>query len=570
MRYLKGLRPTSVLRDYQAQSAISIDNAFHCVRRVLYVLPTAAGKTHVAVHFIIGARRRGERVLFLAHRRELINQAVQRLIATGVPATSIGVMMGRDPRANPDAPVQVASIDTLRRRDFVHADFIVVDEAHRAMGKCYSRMLAMYPEARVLGLTATPFRLDGKGLGREFEVLVVGKLPEDLVSDGWLAPCRVFTVPDELMPALKEVRTVAGDYDLQQLGLVMNRRPLVANVVQEYARIGEDRAAVVFASTLEHARAICDEFGQAGYAAEYLDGNTPLHERDAMLARLRDGATRVLVNCDVLVEGWDAPWVKCAILARPTRSVGRYLQMAGRIMRPWDGVDALVLDHAGNAIQHGLPHMDRTALFTLVDRKKRKGHGRPFAKRCPQCGRTVGTGTRICPECDFEWVVEEVPDTIEGELHEAKPKVCSECGKATKGSRKAKTDMCMSCVARKRNAALTPEQRRERSERARKRMMAMTPEQRSERARKSAMAMTPEQRSERARKAGNGNNAMTPEQRSKVKRMMWATKELWERSEIAHKRNATITSEQWSERMRKAWETRRAKKQAEELAVEEP
>jgi DNA repair protein RadD len=419
------------LFDYELSDVLRIADAFHRVRRVLYTLPTGGGKTHVAVAHIITARRRGERILFLAHRRELVNQAAKRLIRAGVPECDIGVIMAGDRRACALSPVQVASVDTVRRRNKPDADFIIVDECHRVMSPTYRSLLALYPNAKVLGLTATPFRLDGKGLRAEFDEIVVGCSPQELIEHGQLVTSRVFTVPDELLPVLKDVRIVAGDYNQGQLGKVMNRRPLVASIVQEYKRLGEDRAAVVFSSGREHARVIQAEFAEAGYAAEYLDGDTPVADRDAMLARLRDGATRVLVNCDVLVEGWDAPWVKCVILARPTRSLGRYLQMVGRVLRRYRGETALVLDHAGNARMHGLPDQDRREGFTLDGRHSVAKQSEAPLKRCPECGMMVATGFYACPNCGHDWLVEPVPDVVSADLVEVvkrPPRTCSRCG----------------------------------------------------------------------------------------------------------------------------------------------
>lgn len=390
-------------------------------RALLLVAPTGAGKTVIGARVVQGAHERARRVLFFAHRRELINQTVAKLIAAGIPPESIGVLMGDDKRARPDAPIQVASIDTWRQRARPAADLVIVDEAHRSLSATYREAIGHYLAAGavVIGLTATPYRADGRGLGDAYQAMEVVASPRALIAEGFLVAPRVFSA--SVLPDLSSVHTRRGDYLESELGAAMNTCGLVGGIVEHWQELAEGRRTVAFAVNVEHSKAIAAAFCEAGIAAEHLDGATPTAERDAILARLERGRTCVVSNCGVLCEGWDMPSVKVAILARPTKSTGLYLQQAGRILRPFEDVGALILDHAGNALVHGLPQDDRT--FSL-DATKRSGSGSEPTRKCPECHAVVGLSARECPECGhvFEAAEREAPAVrAPGKLREVDP-----------------------------------------------------------------------------------------------------------------------------------------------------
>lgn len=407
----------AVLRSYQVEAIQALRSAFARVRRVLFVLPTGGGKTEVGAAEAVATFRRGEPVLWLAHRRELVNQAVVRLERAGIPKRAIGVLMGDDGRARPDAMVQVGSVDTVRRRDLPPAALVVLDEAHHAPAATWAALVDAYEDSRILGLTATPWRRGTKQLAAHFDELVPGPKPAALVADGWICAARVFAPPNDMLPDLTEVRTGKSEdgYNVADLSRVVRRREIVGCIVEHWLRLAEGRRTVAYAVDVAHATELAARFCEAGVAAEVLTGETPKPERDAMLARLTTGPTRVVVNCQVLTEGWDAPQVKCAILACPTRSLTRYLQMAGRILRPWEGVAPLVLDHAGNAHTFGLPHTDRALGLAVAPPKRGRGVGAVMVRtetgelvevagelvevtgerepdRCDDCGKALGMG----------------------------------------------------------------------------------------------------------------------------------------------------------------------------------
>ncbi|WP_394825050.1 DEAD/DEAH box helicase family protein [Pendulispora albinea] len=404
------------------------------LRRVLIVAPTGAGKTVIASWIITLAIALGKRVLFLAHRRELIFQAVRKLVAIGVPTDAVSFIMANerhvpldDRRAvlrNPTAPVQVASVDTLRNRPKPVADLVFIDEAHRSLANTYVGICAHYERAAILGLTATPYRADGKGLGTMYDELVVVASPQQLIDDGFLVAPAVFTVPRASLPDLSDVRLKGGDYDEEQLAQAVDKVGLVGDLVEHWQRHAGDRRTVAFAVNVQHSRHIVERFRAVGIAAEHLDGTTPAADRDAILRRLDRGETRIVSNCAVLTEGWDQPAVKCAILARPTKSTGLYLQCAGRILRPWNGEKAIILDHAGCALEHGLPQDERAFSLDGQKKRKRKPSEAPPCKTCESCFAVVPSATRECPECGAAFPVSDGERELEeqpGELVEVRP-----------------------------------------------------------------------------------------------------------------------------------------------------
>jgi DNA repair protein RadD len=225
-------------------------------------------------------------------------------------------------------PIQVASIQTLWARgihsdaiELPPADVLIIDECHHARANTYQRILDSYPEATLLGLTATPCRGDGRGLGNIFDRLIECPQVSDLIAGGFLVKSRVYAPVD---PDLSGVRTQSGDYVVSQLSRRVNTTKLVGDIVSHWFKFGERRKTVCFAVDVKHSVHITNESCKAGIRAEHLDGSTPTKERDAILARLGSGETELVSNCMVLTEGFDCPEIGCLILARPTKQMGLY------------------------------------------------------------------------------------------------------------------------------------------------------------------------------------------------------------------------------------------------------
>ncbi len=466
----------NALRPYQSQAIAAVRSRLESgVKRLVLVLATGGGKTVVAAHIVASAVARGTHVLFVAHRRELIKQSWTKLVRNGIHPKDIGVIMAAVPtgplpvaldmslsdaelwaryaRRLPNAQVQVASLDSIRNKAKPVARLVIVDECHRSVSKSYVDLLAYYCNSVVIGLTATPYRADNRGLGEEvtsgdrtwslFQDLVVVASPRLLIQEGFLVEPRVFTVPAEELPDISRVKIRGGDYDPEQLSAAVDRDPLVGSVITHWEKHARGVRTVVFPVSIAHSHHVVERFVAAGVAAEHLDGSTPTSQRDAILARLERGETLVVSSVGVLCEGWDQPSVKCCALLRPTQSTGLYLQMAGRILRPWHGQRAVILDHSGCTLDHGFVTQDRE--FSLEARAKKRGISAAPAKTCSACWAVLPATASEC-ECGHKFGGEAgsrggVPEEAEGELIEVTPP-CEE------DLREAWDQLCEQCVAK--------------------------------------------------------------------------------------------------------------------------
>jgi len=380
--------PAQVLRDYQRRGLAAVMDAYRAgARSVLAVSPTGSGKTTLFGTLAAQLDAAGQRVVILVHRRELAAQACNRLREFGVKYGLI--LAGEQPV--PYARVQVASVQTLARRTAPPASLVICDEAHLSTAATWANILSQYPNARILGVTATPWRLSGKPLAGTYDACVVVATPAELRQQGHLCDYVGFSY---LTPDLSGVKTTAGEYNEAEAAKVMSESRIVDNVVEEWGKHARELSTVVFAVTTEHSRQLTAKFRAAGVAAEHLDGTTPLEQRKAILRRVELGQTRVLCNVGVAVEGLDIPRLKCCVLARPTKSLARAIQMMGRVRRPWQGVTAKIHDHAFTIRAHGLPDADRN--YSL-DAKPEKP---PSLTTCSEC-LALYSGLR-CPACDHE------------------------------------------------------------------------------------------------------------------------------------------------------------------------
>ena len=385
------------LRPYQQQAIADLRAAFRDgARAPLLVGPTGMGKTVIIAAVLQGIASRGRSAIVLVHRRELIAQTSAKLtladvphgiIAAGVPAT--------------DAPIQIASVQTLARRlDRITAqpDFIVIDEAHHATAGTWGKAISHWPHALRLGVTATPVRQDGRGLALVFDRLVLGPSTAELISAGFLCPARLYAPPP--VADLSGLHRRAGDYAIDEAAQRMDRPTVTGDAISHYQRLAAGQRAIAFCCNVKHAEHVCAAFNHAGDEAATLLGATDPLRRDATVARFAAGELQVLVTVDVVSEGFDIPAAGCAILLRPTQSLGLYLQQVGRVLRPAPGkAAAIVLDHVGNVHRHGWPDDPRE--WSLDDRLKRAGAAGPPApsvRTCEVCFAAFKPAP-MCPCC---------------------------------------------------------------------------------------------------------------------------------------------------------------------------
>lgn len=436
------------LREYQVNAIDALKGAVRRgIKRVILQAPTGAGKTILAVRIILGAVEKGKRVLFLAHRGELIRQPARKLVEYGVPKELVALHMGGGKVLNGEAPIHVGTVQTLHRRDLDGFDIIISDECHRAVGPTHLKILDKMPNALRVGLTATPCRVDGRGLGVAFDEIIVVAKPSELVEQGAILDPLVYSVSEDQMPDLRGIGRKMGDFDKKGVRAAVSKAHLVDSIVENWQHRAQGLRTICFAVSRPHSRSIVDRFLAAGIAAAHIDGQTPKRERMEVLAKLERGELMVVSQCDLWVEGVDVPSVKCVILARPTQSLTVYLQSVGRSVRPWGGIRPVVLDHSGNVLYHGLPMQDREySLEGGVTKTKTQ-----LAKTCPSCYLLVGPSTPMCPECNYDFVAAAMslakskkvvgitgllepvtPERILAEKRELWDKLLRECGEKGK------------------------------------------------------------------------------------------------------------------------------------------
>lgn len=390
-------RGESVLRPHQTSLIGKIDSSLAAgIRHLVAQAPTGFGKTIVAATLAKRNLAERRRTLFIVPALSLIGQTVEKFFAEGI--CDVGVIQADHEMTNWSRPVQIASVQTLMRREMPPADMVIIDEVHRWYDAYESWLTGPWKHIPVIGLTATPWT---RGLGKHFDQLIIGATTQQLIDAGYLSKFRVFAPAS---PDLSGVRTVAGDYRDDDLSAAMDKSALVADVVTTWLERGQDRPTLCFAVDRAHAKHLQQRFLEAGVSAEYIDAYTERVDRDAIRKRFHDGEVKVVCNVGVLTTGidWD---VRCIILARPTKSEILFVQMVGRGLRTADGKDdCLILDHSDNTLRLGfVTDIHHDALDDGKPRQKAEPKAREaLPKKCPSCTYLKPPKLLICPACGFK------------------------------------------------------------------------------------------------------------------------------------------------------------------------
>lgn len=409
------------LRPYQLemQNALRVELRSH--RSTCAVLPTGGGKTVIFSSISAGAVSRGKTIWIGVHREELIEQTSSKLREFGI---GHGVIQGGRPQIN--SQVQIVMVQSARARlqRLQMPDLLIIDECHHAPAGTYKAIMeALPPASKIIGFTATPERLDGKGLGHHFETMVEGPKVSELITMGYLVPPVVYRVESVDTSAL---HTRMGDFDKAEAEALMDRSAITGDIVEHYTKHANGLAAVAFCVSVAHAEHLAEAFCAAGIPAISVDGSLPKDVRKNRLNAFRDGTIKVVTNCDLISEGFDLPRLECCILARPTKSLAMYLQQVGRALRTDEARGksrAIILDHVGNSHRLGLPAKDR--IWSLEGRSPRKKkeeeeENELNVKTCENCFKSYVE--KICPYCGF--VPEKGPGReiaqVDGELVEVK------------------------------------------------------------------------------------------------------------------------------------------------------
>ncbi len=416
---------TQQLRWYQEDGIQMAKNSLmDGKKRVVIALATGGGKSLICEKMITGAMEKGKRVMFLVNRVQLADQMSAHLYRAKIQH---GVIQGANTRGAYHNVV-IASIDTIHTRGYPLADLILADEAHSAAGSAkYRKLFEHYKDIPIIGVTATPMV---KGLGKSypwgalFEDIVCPVTIPQLIDEGYLVDVDIYAPS---APDLSKVKVVAGEYHEGQLAEASDKPSLIGDIVKTWMKHAKGKQTICFAVNIPHSKHIVEKFVEAGITAEHIDYSMTYEEKSAIVKRFKNGEFMLLSNCALLAEGFDAPATECMILARATKSFKAYIQMVGRVLRPFNGKDrAILLDHAGSSTK--FPYPTEEIEYTLCDGKPNKAAEKDSKKAdkslpsiCPSC-KYVKKKSGQCPICGFLSSKQNSTECAPGELEITKKK----------------------------------------------------------------------------------------------------------------------------------------------------
>lgn len=379
------------LREYQIDLINNVRNSYrHGKKAPCIVLPCGGGKSVVVAEMAKRTTEKGNRVLFIVHRKELCDQIRNTFSRWGVDMDLC----------------QIGMVQTVcRHLDKVSApSLIITDENHHSKAKSYMEIYKAFPNAYRIGVTATPQRLDGSGLKDVNDDLIVGVSAKWLIENKFLAPYEYFA---PTLVDLEKVKVTKGEYDEKQVEEIMIKRAIFGDVIAYYNKLAKGKQAICYCTTIKHSQAMTEHFNENGITAVHIDGETPKNERDEVIEKFRNGEIKILCNVDLISEGFDVPDCECAILLRPTKSLTLYIQQSMRCMRYKDGKTAVIIDHVGNYVRHGLPDSDREWTLDGKAKKDKSAFKNTELQTCPNCFEVFAKYdlqkklVRICPHCKY-------------------------------------------------------------------------------------------------------------------------------------------------------------------------
>lgn len=381
------------LRPYQEDLVNSVRDCWkHRLKSPCIALPCGGGKSVIIAEIARCTAANNRQVLFLVHRQELCQQIDKTFRKMGVNMEFCEIYM-----------VQTASRYLNRIRD---PTLIITDECHHSLATTYRRIYNHFPDSFRLGVTATPARFDGSGLGTVYDKLVIGPSAKWLIQNKFLSPYEYYgpTVAD-----LTGIKTVHGDYNAQDIEDKMLKKGVFGDVISSYRKLAKGIKTICYCATVKHSQFMAEQFKAAGISAVHIDGSTPSDTRDRIINKFRTGEISMLCNVDLISEGFDVPDCGAVIMLRPTKSLTLYIQQTMRCMRYRTGKTAIIIDYVGNYARHGMPDDDRE--WSLEGKKKSKDkkedvEGTPL-RTCPKCFSVMPSACKSCPSCGYEFEEKE-------------------------------------------------------------------------------------------------------------------------------------------------------------------
>lgn len=374
------------LREYQAELIGRIRlSIMHGHKSIVSVLGCGGGKSIIQAEIARSATDKGNRVLFLVHRKELCEQITNTFTAQGVDMDRCSVSM-----------VQTVGrhIDKLPE-----PKIIITDEAHHSTANSYKKIYNAFPNALRLGFTATPCRLNAGGLGEVYDKLITSVSTKWLIDNHYLSPYKYYSVK---LADTSGLHVKAGDYKANEVAELMQNSEIYGETVKQWEKLAKGKKTIAYCASVEAAEETAEQFRQAGYTAASLSGSTPKEQRTQIMQDFRDSKIMILTNCELFGEGLDVPDCECTVLLRPTQSLTLYIQQSMRSMRYMPDKTAIIIDHVGNCYLHGLPDDNRE--WTLESKAKQANTVK--IRECSICFAVYPPTMQKCPYCGYAAVKE--------------------------------------------------------------------------------------------------------------------------------------------------------------------
>lgn len=380
------------LYDYQTKLINQIRENFK-QKSICVVSPCGSGKSVIQASIAKSATDKGNRVLFMVHRKELCDQITKTFKSFGVDLKLC----------------KIAMVQTISRRLDKEPEpkIVMTDENHHCLANSYLKVYEKFENALLLGFTATPIRLNGVGLGKIYNHLIEGPKVKWLIKNDFLSPYRLFSVK---LATTDDLHIRLGEYKSNEVKELMEDSKIYGDTIEHYKKLADGKKTIIYCATIDSSIETVKRFNENGISAIHLDSKKNKIERNKAVKDFKENKIQVLSNVDLFGEGFDVPDCECVILLRPTKSLSLYIQQSMRCMRYKEGKQAIIIDHVGNCFTHGLPDDD---FEWSLEGKKKEQKSKQILKECPSCFMVFPKELKACPFCGYKVVKTIVQNKLE-------------------------------------------------------------------------------------------------------------------------------------------------------------